>query len=403
MAKTRAQAAETIELEPDITPADDDLVSVEEAILAAADATDRNVTWDIRIYKLDKAAGNAEEFMFSVLPAELDGLFERIRDSEGTGTYRMRAYRKASGRNQIFKQHDFRIRAPAKPQSPQERPSELSAILAAMKEQAERNERLLRDLLTAKPAQEQPRGSAFDDLEKLTTIIKNLTPEAPRTQQQPQQDLTQVFVKGVEFAEKIVGDKGGGGETNLWDIAKAVISNLPAVAALAQAQAQHGSRPAAPKPGQPPRSAQVKHNAGAPPANPQPAPPQHPQVNDQQAAMLEMLQYLLTRAARNSDPGFYADWLVENVDGEIITLMLAQPDPVSMAIVLEPRVASYRLWFDTLIAELRQLVNMQRDHAAADDDATRSDDAPDIPHVDTGRSGRHSDDVANNVPLGQGW
>lgn len=404
MAKTREKAIETLELEPEITPADDDLVAVEEQILAAADATDQNVTWDIRIYKLDKAAGNAEEYMFSVLPSELDGLFERVRDTEGTGTYRMRAYRKASGRNAVFKQKDFRIRAPMKPQAAPERPSELAAVLAAMKEQSERNERLIRELIATRPApQEAPRGSAFDDLEKLTTIIKNLTPEAPRTQQQPQ-DLTQVFVKGVEFAEKIVGDKGAGGETNLWDIAKAVISNLPAVAALAQAQAQHGARPAAPKPGQqPPRPAQVKHNAGAPPANPQPAQPQQPQVTDQQAAMLEMLQYLITRAQRNSDPGFYADWLVENVDGEIITLMLSQPDPVSMAVVIEPRVASYRLWFDTLIAELRQLVNMQRDHALADDDATRQDATSDVPHVDPGRGGRNGGDAANHVPLGQGW
>jgi hypothetical protein len=400
MAKTRTQPVETLELEPDMTPADDDLVAIEEQILAAADATDQNVTWDIRIYKLDKSAGNAEEFMFSVLPSELDGLFERVRDSEGTGTYRMRAYRKVGSRNAVFKQKDFRIRAPMKPQAAPERPSELTAILAAMKEQSERNERLLREVLTARTQPEPQQRNPFDDLEKLTNIIKNLTPEQQQVRQQPQQDLTQVFVKGVEFAEKIVGDKGGGGETNLWDIAKAVISNLPAVAALANAQARHN---AGQSPQQPPRQSQVKHNTGAPPANPQPAPPQQPQGNDHQAAILEMLQYLVTRAQRNSDPGFYADWLVENVDGEVITLMLSQADPVTMAIAIEPRVASYRLWFDTLIAELRQLVNMNRDHAAAGDDATRSDAETDVPDDDTGRGGRNGSHVANNGPIGKGW
>jgi hypothetical protein len=397
MSKRGGSAAETIEFEnvtrDGETPADNDLVAIEESILAAADATEKNVTWDIRIYKLDKAAGNAEEYMFSVLPSELDGLFERVRDSEGTGTYRMRAYRKIGGKNAVFKQSDFRIRAPLKPIAPVEKPSELAAILAAMKEQAERNERLLREVLTTRVQPDPVQRNPFDDLEKLTNIIKNLQPDIPQMHQQPQQDLTQVFVKGVEFAEKIVGDKGGG-ETNLWDIAKAVISNLPAVAALAQVQT---NRQLQPRPGQ------VKPSVVVSPANPQPVAPPRPQMTDQQSAVKELLQYMLTRAQRNSEAGVYADWVIDNVDGEIITFILSQPDPIMAATVLEPRVANYRPWFEELIAELRQLVNMQRNHTAADDDAPGSDAETDVPHDNPRRGGRDSVHPANNVTLGQGW
>jgi hypothetical protein len=396
MAKRGERAADALELEPIMTPADDDLMAAEEAILAAADATDRNVTWDIRVYKLDKTAGNAEEYMFSVLPSELDGLFERVRDSEGTGTYRMRAYRKASGRNEIFKQKDFRIRAPQRPLVQPERPSELAAVLAAMKDQNERMERFMRDVLTNRP-QETPRGSPLDDIEKLTTIVRNLRDDQPRTQQT---DATQVFVKALELADKFANERGGGSETNMWDIAKSFLSNLPSVAALVQAGA---SQPQHTRPPPQPRPAQVKHNTGAPPANLQPAPQPQPEVNDQQAAIQEMLQYLVTRAARNSEAGFYADWLIENVDGEIITLMLSQTDPITMAIAIEPRVASYRLWFDQLIAELRQLVNMQRDHAEADTDASGSDTETDLPHDDPRGSGRNGSDPSIHVPFGKGW
>lgn len=408
MAKKPAQdQVEFVEDLGEHTPADDDLVTTEDNILAAVDATDKNVTWDIRIYKLDKSAGNAEEYMFSVLPGEMDGLYDRIRDSEGTGTYRLKAYRQlGAGRKVVFKAKDFRIRATAVKAAPQQdnRPTEMmTAVLAAMKEQNDRNERLLRELLTAKPTPQETRNP-FDDLEKLTTVMKNLMPAAPAAvAAQAPADLTGVFVKGVEFAEKIVGDRAGGGDdgdVGIWGMAKEVIKNLPQLAAIAQAQ--QPQQPQRPRPGT--RQAQVTRQAPPlPPQQPQ-APAQQPQANDVQAEMKEVLEYLITRAQRNSDALFYADWLMENVERSTITLLLSQPDPVGTAIMLDARVGAHRDWFDRFIAELRELVNSGQATVGQEfPNATRQAAPPHVPNVDPRGTGRNGSDAANHVPRGQGW
>jgi hypothetical protein len=389
-AASEIQVRDMVESEPE-TPAEADLQAAEDAVLAACDAGDDSVTWDVRYYKLDKSAGNAEEYMFSVLPPEMDGVMDRIRDTEGTGAYRMRAYRKIGTRNAIFKQHDFRVRAPAKPPAPVERPSELGAILAAMKEQAERNERLLRDLMTARQPEPQQRNP-LDDLEKLTTVMKNLMPTAPAVAVQAPQDLTGVFVKGVEFAEKIVGDRAGGGDDGdigIWGMAKEVIKNLPALAAVAQAQQPR--RPAVPA-----RQPQVRTAIPPATANLPPAPAQQPQVNDAQAEMREALQYLVTRAERGSDAMFYADWITENMEAETLRMIVNQSDPFALAAMLEPRVAQHRQWFDVFIAELRELVNSPAH-------ATRQAAPSDIPNVNSRGNSGNGSHVADHVPLGEGW
>ena len=405
MVKRGGAVAELVDNLPPETPAERDITVVEDAILAACDAGDDSVTWDVRYYKIDKNAGNAEEYLFSVLPNEMDGVMDRIRDTEGTGAYRMRAYQKLGGRNQIFKQHDFRVRAPAKPATPVQdnRPSEMSAVLSAMKEQGERNERLIRELMGAKPAPTETRNP-LDDLEKLTTVMKNLMPAtvAPAAGTQP--DLTGVFVKGVEFAEKIVGDRGGdgGGEGDgIWGIAKEIIRNLPAVAAIAQAQ--QGQRLQRPLARQPARQPQVKHQQPPAPASHQPPPQQQPQGNAQEMALREAVEYLLTRAQRGSDPGFYADWIVENMEAETITAILGQPDPVAAAMMLDPRIAPFKQWFDDFIAELRNIVNSKPPDQSAMPDATGPHTAPNIPDGNSRRGTGNGGDVANHVTRGQGW
>jgi len=108
-------------------PFENDITAFREAYSRHSARLDSNVTWDIRVYKLDKIRGNAEEYLFSTLPDELDGIMDRVRDSEGTGTYRVRAYRKQGQRKQVFKQTDFRVKAPAKPIQPAERQSDMAA------------------------------------------------------------------------------------------------------------------------------------------------------------------------------------------------------------------------------------------------------------------------------------
>ncbi|MGH8742859.1 MAG: hypothetical protein ACREUY_01120 [Burkholderiales bacterium] len=367
----------------DLDPHNDDTVNTDDTdteyeILSTFRSAPDDNTYEMFIYRVVGAnkLGIKEPLVFRGDAKTYLSNIHEILQEKGTGTYRIRVMK--NGR--FWKKWDESVEVSERPKEALPQRSELADFVAAIQRS---NEALMERLLIKQS--EPPRSNPFDDLEKLTTIIKNLTPEPPeyRQPQQSQTDLTQVFVKGVEFAEKIVGDKGG--ETGIWDIAKEFIRNLPAVAQLAQQR-------------QPPKPPQIQ-----PGPAPAPAAPVQTQIVDQQEAIREILQYLLTRAQRNSDIVTYGEWVLDNVEPDIVQLILFQPDPVSFGMTIEPRIASQRLWFERLIAELRQLVNMPHGHDDMEDDATRPDTETDLPNGNPGGSIRDGGHVADHVPAGKGW
>jgi len=60
------------------------------------------------VYKLDKSAGNGGGISFFDIADELDGIMDRVRDSEGTGTYRVRPIGKQGTAQASFQANGFR-------------------------------------------------------------------------------------------------------------------------------------------------------------------------------------------------------------------------------------------------------------------------------------------------------
>ena len=67
------------------------------------------------------------------------------------------------------------------------------------------------------------------------------------------------------------------------------------------------------------------------------------------------LQLLVAKAGEGSDPTLYADLVVDSMpEGDVVSLLNAQPSTIEMLIVVCPAVAEHREWFQTLIDTVSQ-------------------------------------------------
>jgi hypothetical protein len=368
MAAKRGTNEETIVDFDSATPIENDITAVEESVLAAFDATDSNVTWDIRVYKLDKSAGNAEEYLFSTLPDELDGIMDRVRDGEGTGTYRVRAYRKQGQRKQVFKQTDFRVKAPTKPIQPAERQSDMAAVLAAINSANEKTLQVLQRL-AERPQTTLPAVLPQNPFEMMTQMVTAMSGIMAVMRPAEGSTATDLILKGVQFANELRDNRGDDdSEGGMMGLVTTLLKS-PLVAQIAQAQS--GTVPPASFPTALPAPARV-----VPPNPSQIAPaPNNSQAEDQALIVNEIKKtvlYLLGKAKKNSDPIFYADWTADEWPPQMVMIALQQPDLYATMQTLVPEIAPHAEWFRKLIDELRAIVvNAQS--------TTTGGEIPDVP------------------------
>jgi hypothetical protein len=382
MARQTANAP-AIELPEEIplSPMQAENEAIEQNIMAAFDADPDSVTWDCKVYKLDRTAGNAEDYLFSILPGELDGLLDRLRDTEGTGTYRVRVYRKEDNKNRVFRQFDRRVKAPAKVAMLPQPQSDLTAILAAM----ERNNQRMIETVTAVlnrtpqyapalPVQTDP----FDMLTKMAAAMSGMMAAMRPAEGASSTDL---ILKGVELANTLGGNDK---ETNMLDVIRDAFKALPALA-------QMSGPPQLPAPGAP---------------VPQPRPPQLPIKPNQtqvlqpevqaQEQMRNMLLGLIPKAAKGSDTGLYAELLADEWGMEMVSAIITQPDLLPSLQALVPEISPYLPWFQSLLESLSELVNDARATASGSIDAPGKPHSPVNPMRNTGRPGWGENDIEDD-------
>lgn len=359
----------------------------EDAIIAACDASADNVQWKINVYKLDKAAGNAEDFLFNVLPSELDDLLPRLRDKEGTGTYRVRVYRKEGmNRQVIFAQYDRRVKAAEKPSMQPQQQSEMTSVLAAIQAA---NDKTLQVLERLAERQSQPQApvvpqSPFAAITEMAaamgTLMKIIQPAQATS-------ATDMILKGVELRDKLAGGGNNSGDDDgdisLMGLLKTALQ-MPAVQQLISATPSAPVQPASPA--QAPSNVPQVTAAGTPTfADP-----------NTQNAIKQAISYLNSRAMKGTSPLAYADWVFDNWPVELITIFLQHPSPTQLLTSFVPETAPNLLWFQKLIEELRKLVNDANARAnASAKNAPGNSTAVNI-NGDTGRGSGSESNVAED-------
>lgn len=388
------------EIQPS-TPIENDLSGVEQSILSEFDASDESVAWDVRVYRIDKSAGNAEEYLFSVTPDELDGLLPRVRDSEGTGHYRMRAYRKQGKDKKIFAAHDFRVRAPNKPSFPQqERQSDMAVVLQAIERQNQNIVSLFEKFMhpNAQPVPSLP-ADPFAGIEKIAQVMQTISAMSqPKTD--PALGTIDAVLKGVELASKIRGDSdeggGDGGEVSMMgllrDFLRAPFGQKIVENILTAQQAPTGTvRP-------PPQPEMLKSpNQTQVPPTPQ---QEQDQASEAQKYVRNGVAYLITRAQQNADAEMYAEWVFDNWPKDLLISLTRQPNLLLLLQHEVPEAKAHEAWFKQLVDDLTSMVNDALAAEQPSPDAPGSNAAVHPNGNSRGRGGRESH-VAANVQFGE--
>lgn len=208
------------------------------------------------------------------------------------------------------------------------------------------------------------RTSEVEMLEKMK-MYRDLfgVQEKPQT---PIAEAISMIKTGIELGSTAQGGDGGfpwmmaldklqGPLTELVSTIKAAVTRQPVLA-----PAQNSLTPPAQPTGQPAQPAQSA----------QPAQPTQGDTPNMEmilkSAVAHVLPNLVTGAAKEAEPGFYADFLLDQIPRRFYAtakIWLEKPDCVDQLQQMNPGVAEYRDWFETLRSELLKSLNQELGYA----------------------------------------
>jgi hypothetical protein len=328
--RQRRVRVETETFEPENPARDDEEGDPDDAfarVMAEFDQTEDDLT--IKVYRVPgelNVRGEREIFLFFARPSDFP-LLERLRDKYGTGTYRVRVY----DGNRIKRSFVYAVESLARPALTAQS-SELGAMVEAMKQQHATMVSLVDRLTVSAPV--DPMAS----LERMTAVMVNMR----QLQGEPaeRESSLSVFVQGIEAAAKF--GSAGGGETSFLDLVKSFIESPVVKDVLGNLAGR--VQPQAPAAAGQPAPQLVSHAA---------VPAAADTSNDQVQAFLQNVTYLVSRAANGSEPGLYAEWLLDNVDEANVRELVARKNAIDELVAAVPMVGPHRVWFARLLEDVK--------------------------------------------------
>jgi hypothetical protein len=327
--RTPSAARITVLDAEDLQPSDERSDAQEADILASLDAPEEGIEYQIRVFQLEnKPNGNAREtYLFTCEKDLLPELWDKLRDTYGTGSYRVRVRRVGNGANYQIHQMDRAVRSltgiPAAPAAAPATIAQPNAIDARL----DRLERLLEQRAAAPP---MDMIQAFTLFEKMSARFQPATAAAPATDPKAHMEI---FQQGIEFAREL----GAPGETSIADIAgkflqsgalEKILSPL-----LAARQVPTLGAPA----------------LAAPAARPAPPPAL-------QALLIDVLNQCGDYAAQGVDPAEVADFVYESIPMMQIRQLVGDPTMIDQLAIALPVVANNRGFFVALRGELENMI-----------------------------------------------
>lgn len=171
----------------------------------------------------------------------------------------------------------------------------------------------------------------------------------------PQNNQLDTVVKVLEVAAQFQGGGSDREPTILETIAK-VVTNPELMQTIGGALQ--------------PQQAQIVTPQIAPPQQPKP----QPSKEQMDAAIIrQQLAMLVTRAQKSSDPGLYAELLIDSVEPAMLQ-QLAAPGALALIEMLHPPCATYRPWFEALLTSLQE--QLQESEPGGESEASPLPDAP---------------------------
>ena len=187
-------------------------------------------------------------------------------------------------------------------------------------------------------------------------------------------DLIEVFQSGLELAKDI----GGGGEKSIWDVLEKMPTMLGNIADMAKQTASATPALTPPVAGDNLPVAQGgPHLPNVAAHQPHGEPPVIKEM-----FFKKQLDMLVAKAEKGSDPGLYADFILDNMPEDAIRTFLGDGDPFPRLVALNPHVAGHETWFRSLGVFLNESLAPEPPIGEnTDADETREPLPPDAPET----------------------
>ena len=313
----------------DITDLQNDIDQQLDSIFQEFGGDDNDVEFKIHVKRVIPNKGETEH-CFSCLPSELP-VIERIKTEYGHGSYQIWIYRNGK----IFRRRPVNIAEQLKPKvasGGNDINKMLSTLLDSQQAQSERYEKLL----FASLGNNHPPPPPADPIAMMTGMMSAMVQMQQLTAGiEPKNPLGEML-ENLAVLKEITDGNSGGGETNLLDLAKSFGPGLLEV------------------------TNKLADKANAPQTNPRtvasPGEDQENEMSIEEMKFRSQLALLVGKAAANSDPGLYAELILDSVPEEHIKGFLNQSDPIAYLASINPGVKEYDLWFTELINELKRVL-----------------------------------------------
>lgn len=336
--------------------------------------------WDIRVYRIvgNHKQGGGELYLFCVTPDELP-IEDRIRDERGGGAYRIRVFKN----RRPFT--NFRVDIEEQEKPPEQIKTgggDASSIVAAINEA---NTRFMESMRTMLQPIAPAAGGTVSQFKEMVELFKLMQPAAAAVP--TIESSLAILQQGIELGKSVAG---GGSDTSALGVFAEIMKN-PAIGTAIGNLAMK----AAPGPGATP-GAHVAQQGGngaatiqrtmqaAPPTMPSNVPMDQNAVT---ALINSHIAYLVSRAVNGSDPALYAEYVLDNLPGPTIEVLLASPNVIGELAQINGAVGNHVVWFQNLLNEIRAMVE------------AGTDDSANGPSDDTGRPGGNAGDASPNVGL----
>jgi len=263
--------------------------------------------------------------------------------------------------------------------------AELAAVLRdGLARQAEAVRELVQRASSAPPSP----FAGLDIPAVITAISAALTalrpPPAPAPLPVDSDRGIDMLLKGIELARELSPSGGAAGEQSMLGVLSDLVKS-PLLAQAVGAMAAQGAQAQGPARRQAPAHQQVPALQAPAQAIPKPAP-----VLDQGQArngendvlpriLKQYLPMLVARAAEGSDPGLYADLVLDNVPDTMLRDVLAlRPSPLDALIAAHSPVQRHWAWFRALLTAVQDEVYSREPQNQPVEDASQHP-APDVP------------------------
>jgi len=326
-------------------------------ILAAMGESDEGEDYTIKVYEVAGSSknGGVEVWLADVKPEDVPGLQTHLRDTYGSGTYRLRIYHRGphtAGRSELAHVSTYHIKAIPRATPALAVPTlrgDESALVTAIQQQSQ--------LLASVVEKLTNPGGNDTEARFLATlkIVKEMmpTPAPAPTPEAKSESHFELFMRGVEFARDTFSGGGGDG-SSFAELAREAFRSPALKAAVERLAPATAAAPAVASQPQPPHLSAPPTPRPTPPTQTQPAAQQRPTMQQVQMHLAATLVYEISLMAERGAPVEEAMDYVEEYAPESMIQQIVEDDTiVSQLILLVPAAEKHRAYLDELHKQMR--------------------------------------------------